>query len=123
MATGVKANMRSWTAADRLAALRLCPLFAGWPEAPLAEPRTPMWQIVEAAYHARGGRDPDLPGRSTVSGSGRVDLRFAEDADGELYVLSKSDGMIRKVVDVTLGPPPAPPGAALPAPAAPTTAR
>ena len=92
-------------------------------EAPLAEPRTPMWNIVEAAYHARGGKDPDLPGRSTVSGSGRVDLRFAEDADGELYVLSKSDGMIRKVVNVTVGPTPAPAVAAPLAPSPPTTAR
>jgi hypothetical protein len=57
-----------------------------------------MWPVVSAAYHFRGGKDPDLPGRSTVSGPGRVDIRFAVDADGELYVLSKSDGMIRKVV-------------------------
>jgi hypothetical protein len=27
-----------------------------------------------------------------------VDVRFADDNDGELYVLTKSDGMIRKVV-------------------------
>jgi hypothetical protein len=77
------------------------PVAASDPIVPLVEPRTPMWKIVEAAYHARGGKDPDLPGRSTVSGSGRVDLRFAEDASGELYVLSKSDGMIRKAIDVT----------------------
>ena len=32
------------------------------------------------------------------SGRGRVDLRFAVDNDGELYILTKSDGMIRKVV-------------------------
>jgi hypothetical protein len=69
--------------------------------APEAGPRSPMWRIVEAAYHARGGKDPDLPGRSTVSGTGRVDLRFAEDADGELYIISKSDGMIRKVTGVS----------------------
>jgi mono/diheme cytochrome c family protein len=29
-----------------------------------------------------------------------VDLRFADDNDGELYILTKSDGMIRKVVGV-----------------------
>ena len=33
-----------------------------------------------------------------VGGRGRVDLRFAVDNDGELYVLTKSDGMVRKVV-------------------------
>ena len=49
----------------------------------------------EAAYHARGGKDPDLPGRATVSGSGRADAHFAVDAAGELYIFSKTDGMIR----------------------------
>ena len=33
-----------------------------------------------------------------LAGRGRVDVRFAEDNDGELYVLTKADGMIRKVV-------------------------
>ena len=59
-----------------------------------------MAPIVEAGYHARGGKDPDLPGTAAVSGSGRVDLRFALDKSGELYLLSKSDGMIRVVTGV-----------------------
>ena len=59
-----------------------------------------MFPIVELAYHARGGKDPDLPGRSTVSGAGRADIRFALDADGELYIFSKSDGVIRAVTGV-----------------------
>jgi hypothetical protein len=54
--------------------------------------------VVLAGYKARGGVDPDLPGQSTVSGPGRADVRFAVDADGELYLLSKVDGMIRAVV-------------------------
>ena len=65
-----------------------------------------MYEIVLDEYRARGGRDPDLPGSATVSnltGGGRADIRFALDAEGELYVLSKSDGMIRAV-----GPAPAP---------------
>ena len=33
-------------------------------------------------------------------GRGRVDVRFAEDGAGELYLLTKSDGMIRRVVGV-----------------------
>ena len=57
--------------------------------------------VVLAAYKARGGVDPDLPGQSTVSGPGRADVRFAVDADGELYLLSKVDGMIRAVVSAT----------------------
>ena len=38
------------------------------------------------------------PGAAAVAGRGRVDLRFAVDNAGELYVLTKSDGMIRQVV-------------------------
>ena len=56
--------------------------------------------IAQAAYQARGGSDPDLPGRGTVSGSRRADARFAVDAAGELFVYSKTDGMIRQVVGV-----------------------
>jgi len=57
-----------------------------------------MYSVVLAAYKSRGGTDPDLPGTSTVSGPGRADIRFAVDGAGELYILSKSDGMIRRVV-------------------------
>jgi hypothetical protein len=56
--------------------------------------------IVEAGYHARGGKDPDLPGSGAVSGARRVDLRLAMDRAGELYLLSKSDGMIRVVTGI-----------------------
>ena len=54
-----------------------------------------------------------LPGTAAVSGRGRVDLRFAIDNDGELYILTKSDGMIRKVVgaratSLTAATPPSP---------------
>jgi hypothetical protein len=56
--------------------------------------------IAEAAYRARGGKDPDLPGRGAVSGSRRADARFAVDASGELFIYSKTDGMIRQVVAV-----------------------
>ena len=59
-----------------------------------------MFRVVLAAYTARGGQDPDLPGTSTVSGPGRADIRFAVDAAGELYILSKADGMIRAVTGV-----------------------
>jgi len=50
------------------------------------------------AYFARGGRLPDLPGRGTVSGLGRADVHVAVDGAGELYLFSKTDGMIRAVV-------------------------
>jgi hypothetical protein len=56
--------------------------------------------IAQAAYQSRGGLDPDLPGRSTISGSRRADARFAIDVSGELLVYSKTDGVIRQVVAV-----------------------
>jgi mono/diheme cytochrome c family protein len=55
-------------------------------------------RIVEDAYRARGGKSEGLPGAAAVSGRGRVDYRFAVDNDGELYILTKADGMIRTVV-------------------------
>jgi hypothetical protein len=60
-----------------------------------------MFPIAEAAYHERGGKDPDLPGTATVSGQGRADARFAIDAAGELYLYSKTDGVIRAVTAAT----------------------
>ena len=62
--------------------------------------------------------DPDKPGKpqpffrlsvTTAKGpagplgalvKGRVDLRLWEDAAGELYILTKTDGAVRRVVDV-----------------------
>ncbi len=59
-----------------------------------------MFPVVLAAYKARGGTDPDLPGAASVSGSGRADIRFAMDAAGELFILSKVDGVIREIAGV-----------------------
>ncbi len=64
--------------------------------APLHEVDAALRRIVEETYRERGGQA--LPGAAAVSGRGRVDVRFAEDAGGELYVLTKSDGVIRSVV-------------------------
>ena len=73
-------------------------------------------RIVEETYRARGGKGEALPGAAGVSGRGRVDLRFAVDNQGELYILTKSDGMIRRVVGATAtsltAPAPAPAGPA-----------
>jgi glucose/arabinose dehydrogenase/cytochrome c2 len=76
-------------------------------------------RLVEAAYQARGGKGTTLPGRGAVSGAGRVDVRFAIDNDGELYVTTKSDGMIRRIVGVrdaatTVAAAPSPAAAAAP---------
>src|SRR5262249_44271327 len=56
-----------------------------------------MAPINEVAYHARGGKAEHLPGAERVPG-GRSDIRLAMDSAGELYVMTKSDGMIRAVV-------------------------
>ena len=54
--------------------------------------------INELTYHARGGKEEHLASRQRVANQGRADARFAIDHEGELYVYSKSDGMIRQVV-------------------------
>lgn len=87
-----------------------------------------MFDIVAKTYKQRGGQPaPDhvLPGNGNATtgwkdeahqqpktdaegvayGGGRADLRMAKAGDGELYVLSKSDGMIRKLVAVVTPPP------------------
>jgi hypothetical protein len=56
-----------------------------------------MAPINEIAYHARGGMAEHLPGAERVPG-GRSDIRMGMDAAGELYIMTKSDGMIRAVV-------------------------
>lgn len=87
-----------------------------------------MFSIVAEAYSHKGGTPaPErvLPGRGGATtgwqdaehtqpkadpqgiayGGGRADIRMALGGDGELYVLSKSDGMIRKMAAVVTPPP------------------
>ena len=66
--------------------------------APIFEVATTLRQSVEETYRERGGKALPLPGMGAIAGRGRVDVRFAEDNDGELYLLTKADGAIRKVV-------------------------
>jgi hypothetical protein len=61
-----------------------------------------MFPIAKAAYHARGGKAAILPGRATVSGEGRADAHVAVDGAGELYIFSKTDGMLRIVVEAVV---------------------
>jgi hypothetical protein len=63
--------------------------------------RGPMFQIVHRAYIDRTGlpEDSPLPQGAAVTGDfGRSDIRIGIDADGELYIFSKSDGWIREIV-------------------------
>ena len=66
--------------------------------APIHEIDTDLRSRVEQMFRARGGRGDALPGAAAIAGRGRVDVRVAEDNDGEIYLLTKSDGMIRQVV-------------------------
>jgi len=89
-----------------------------------------MFDIVAQTYWQKGGtpaQDRVLPGASAATtgwrdpdkkepkadpegvpyGGGRADIRIAMGGDGEVYVLSKSDGMIRKMTAVVTPPPPA----------------
>ena len=66
--------------------------------APIYEIDANLRALTEARFRERGGQGDALPGMGMVAGRGRVDFRFATDNDGELYVLTKSDGMIRKVI-------------------------
>jgi hypothetical protein len=77
-----------------------------------------MFDIVAAEYTHKGGDAPGsntLPGNASVTagsdpdgvpyGGGRADIRIALGGDGEIYVLSKTDGMIRRML-ATTGPVP-----------------
>lgn len=66
--------------------------------APLHAIDAGLRRLTEETFRARGGQGDALPGAAAISGRGRVDMRFAEDHEGELYILTKSDGMIRRVV-------------------------
>ena len=68
--------------------------------APIYEINTAIRKLSEDTYKKRGGLSSGLPGRGAVSGAGRVDLRIAEDSEGELYFLTKGDGMIRKAIRI-----------------------
>ena len=63
-----------------------------------------------AAAATTGWRDPDhkqpkADPEGVAYGGGRADVRIAMGGDGEVYVLSKSDGMIRKMTTVVTPPP------------------
>jgi hypothetical protein len=54
-----------------------------------------MRPVVTAGYEARRRAEPSAPAGRVP---GRADIRLSVDAAGELYVVSKTDGMIRAVV-------------------------
>jgi glucose/arabinose dehydrogenase len=68
--------------------------------APLRELTTHLRALSEEAFKRRGGQGANLPGFGAIAGRGRVDIRLAEDDAGELYILTKGDGMIREIRSV-----------------------
>ena len=60
-----------------------------------------MFPIVQKTFVQRGSKSENMNGRGRVSGSHRADVRLAVDQAGEMYVYSKSDGMIRRIVAAT----------------------
>ena len=76
-----------------------------------------VFDIASNMYHAKGGTSTDaLPGGcgglntggddpyGVPYGCGRADIRLAQDGDSELYLLSKSDGMIRQLTAALIPP-------------------
>jgi len=71
-----------------------------------------MFDLIAAAYALKGGTARALPGGlnggndpyGVPYGGGRADIRIVSPGDGEAYVLSKSDGMIRKMVAALIPP-------------------
>ncbi|MGC4072839.1 MAG: PQQ-dependent sugar dehydrogenase [Nibricoccus sp.] len=64
-----------------------------------------LFTIIVDTYRARGGTGAShLPGGAASTDIGRADVRWAMDASGELFLLSKSDGMIRRLVAAPVAP-------------------
>src|SRR5262249_49091072 len=63
-----------------------------------------MFPIAERVYHERGGTSAHLPGRALISGDGRADAHVAVDGAGELYIFTKTDGVIRSVTGAETAP-------------------
>jgi hypothetical protein len=77
-----------------------------------------VFDLVADKYHAKGGNNGGsaLPGscvglatggndpEGVPYGCGRADIRLALSSDGELFLLSKSDGMIRRFAGVLIPP-------------------
>ena len=59
--------------------------------------------IVSASRDARLAAAPPPAGAKSPAGASRADIRIAVDSSGELYILTKGDGMIRSVVAAAEG--------------------
>ena len=76
----------------------------------IASADSPQGVLPGAADTTGGWRGKTfLPGKTdpygVPYGGGRADVRLSMGGDGELYIMSKSDGMIRKMAAVVTPPP------------------
>lgn len=99
-----RAQGGQWTAADRIAALRLCPLFAPWPEPRLAD----LAAIARVETYRRGAeifaREPERR-EAFVIAAGRVEVSRGSPA-GKKFVLSvQGPSEILAIVRLLAAPP------------------
>lgn len=67
--------------------------------APFAEIATDLRARAEARYRQRVPNEP-YPASAPIGPRARLDMRLATDADGEIYILTKSDGMVRRIESI-----------------------
>jgi len=60
-----------------------------------------MFPIVRKTFLDRGSKSENMNGRGRISGEHRADVRLTVDEAGEMYIYSKSDGMIRRIIAAT----------------------
>ena len=68
---------------------------------PAAEHVLPGAAAATTGFRDADKKEPKTDAEGAAYGGGRADVRIAMGGDGEIYVLSKSDGMIRKMTAVT----------------------
>jgi hypothetical protein len=72
---------------------------------PAAERVLPGAAGATTGFRDADKKQPKTDAEGAAYGGGRADVRIAMGGDGEIYVLSKSDGMIRKMTSVVTPPP------------------
>jgi Glucose / Sorbosone dehydrogenase len=72
---------------------------------PAPERVLPGAAAATTGFHDQEKKQPKTDAEGVPYGGGRADVRIAVGGDGEIYVLSKSDGMIRKMTKLVTPPP------------------
>ena len=73
------------------------------PDSPLGV--LPGEALVVGGWRGKKFTQPTVDPYGVPYGGGRADVRLSMGGDGEIYIISKSDGMIRKMVAVVTPPP------------------